>query len=639
MKTKIIILNRMLLGLMSVSFLILPLVLNAQTRGVGVRVRADDGSTKEISLYEDSHALIIGNSLYTNGWSNLAGVESDVVAVREALEKHGFQVEISENLTGTQFLERVRKFINDYGYEPNNRLLIYYAGHGHTLGSSGDNRELGYLVPVDAPDPNKDEKGFRQRAIPMDDIQNFAKKIQSKHAMFMFDSCFSGKLVTRNAIAVPKVIEEKVAYAVRQFITAGAADQPVPDESIFRRTFVRGLEGDADTNRDGYITGTELAEYLKEKVTNESNRTQTPQYGKIKDVNLDRGDFVFSTGKAPERRMGDSGPDKVDPNATERNAWEKIKRSGKATDFEGFLETFPNGIFSSQAKARYEEIWWEGIKDSSEKSDFENYLTRFPNGKYAAAATFSIKRMKSSGGPQRPEIKAVIKAGPIGVLKLPKGAEMRFAYIPEGEFYMGSENGDADEQNIRRVKISRGFAMGIHEVTQEQWQAVMGKNPSNFTNCGGQCPVENVKFKDIEKFIERLNKLATDGATYRLPTEAEWEYAARAGTTGDYAGDLDSMAWYKDNSDNKTHPVGQKTPNGWGLYDMHGNVWEWVSDWYDDYQGEAITDPTGAISSPTRVVRGGSWNNPASFQRSANRSNSSPETRFGYLGFRLVRIK
>ncbi|MBC7795505.1 MAG: WG repeat-containing protein, partial [Pyrinomonadaceae bacterium] len=267
----------------------------AQTRGAGnVKMKSADGKTREVKLYDGSFALVIGNSDYQSGWDELTGVKSDVKAIGKTLERQNFKVEIAENLNAQQFDERVKQFINDYGYAPKNRLLIYYAGHGHTLKSAGDGRELGYIVPVDAPNPQKDELGFRRKAVSMDTIQTYAKQIQSKHALFIFDSCFSGKLVSRGKITVPSFIRENVAFAVRQFITAGAANQVVPDESIFRRSLVIGLEGEADGNADGYITGTELAEYLKEKVSKYSNRRQTPQYGKINDVELDRGDFVFT---------------------------------------------------------------------------------------------------------------------------------------------------------------------------------------------------------------------------------------------------------------------------------------------------------------------------------------------------------
>lgn len=269
-------------------------VVFSQQRGVEIKLKKADGQTQNVWLYQGSYALIIGNSEYSNGWDRLSGVKSDVIAVKNVLETHGFKVEIEENLTSERFETRIRKFINDYGFDRDNRLIIYYAGHGYTLNSAGDKRELGYIIPSDTPLPTKDERGFRQKAVDMYAINTFAKQIQAKHALFIFDSCFSGKMFAlRNTLTISPFIYDKVDNPVRQFITAGDETQTVPDESIFRKAFVRGLEGEADRNNDTFITGTELADYLKEAVTNYSNRRQTPQYGLINDIDLDRGDFVF----------------------------------------------------------------------------------------------------------------------------------------------------------------------------------------------------------------------------------------------------------------------------------------------------------------------------------------------------------
>jgi formylglycine-generating enzyme required for sulfatase activity len=213
--------------------------------------------------------------------------------------------------------------------------------------------------------------------------------------------------------------------------------------------------------------------------------------------------------------------------------------------------------------------------------------------------------------------------------------DSNFARIPAGEFQMGSEN-DSDEQPVHRVKISRDFEMGKCEVTQAQWQAVMGDNPSSFK--GDNLPVEEVSWNDVQEFIRKLNQ-GDSKYQYRLPTEAEWEYACRAGTTGDYAGDLDAMAWYGSNSNNQTHPVGQKQANKWGLYDMHGNVWEWCQDWYDsNYYGQSPgADPTGPTAGSYRVYRGGGWLSTAASCRSAIRFSISPGDRRYVLGFRLLR--
>ncbi len=198
---------------------------------------------------------------------------------------------------------------------------------------------------------------------------------------------------------------------------------------------------------------------------------------------------------------------------------------------------------------------------------------------------------------------------------------------------MGSDKFD-DEKPVHKVIISRDFWMGKYEITQAQWKAVMGNNPSYFK--GDNLPVENVSWDDVQEFIRKLNNLQND-YEYRLPTEAEWEYAARSGTTGDYAGNLDSMAWYYKNSGSKTHVVRQKQPNDFGLYDMHGNIWEWTADWFGVYSGATAVDPTGASLISHKMIRGGGWGYTAVFLRSANRSFGSPSGRGSGLGFRVVR--
>ena len=219
-------------------------------------------------------------------------------------------------------------------------------------------------------------------------------------------------------------------------------------------------------------------------------------------------------------------------------------------------------------------------------------------------------------------------------------AGMEFVRVPAGEFLMGSTSEEAydAEQPLTRVRISRAFELGKHEVTQAEWEAVMGSNPSGFDECGGDCPVERVSWDDVQEFIGRLNA-REGGVRYQLPTEAEWEYAARAGTSGDrYGGDLDAIAWYDGNSGGGTHPVGQKAPNAWGLHDMLGNVWEWVQDWYGEYPGGSVTDPQGPASGSYRVFRGGSWSRGARICRASYRNYNPPCIRLNLLGFRLLRI-
>jgi formylglycine-generating enzyme required for sulfatase activity len=221
---------------------------------------------------------------------------------------------------------------------------------------------------------------------------------------------------------------------------------------------------------------------------------------------------------------------------------------------------------------------------------------------------------------------------------------MKFVLIPADTFKMGSNDGDKDEKPVHEVTITKPFYMQTTEVTQGQYNKVMGTNPSYFSDCGDECPVERVAWKDAQTFIRKLNDM--EGMNkYRLPTEAEWEYACRAGSVKKYSfgsstSELGNYAWYNSNANGKTHPVAQKKPNKWGLYDMHGNVGEWCQDWYDEnyYSRSPERDPEGPSSDTYRVLRGGSWHHRfAWFIRSANRGWHDPDNRFNHLGFRVAR--
>ncbi|MDR2342896.1 MAG: formylglycine-generating enzyme family protein [Campylobacteraceae bacterium] len=226
---------------------------------------------------------------------------------------------------------------------------------------------------------------------------------------------------------------------------------------------------------------------------------------------------------------------------------------------------------------------------------------------------------------------------------------MEFILIPSGSFAMGAdkniETGAANEFPLHNVTISRNFYLGKFEVTQKQWMKIMGNNPSKFK--GDLNPVENINLYDAKIFISKLN--AYENTTkYRLPTEAEWEYAARASSQSKYAfgnniDELKIYAWYYENDKSskqllQTHPVGQKQPNKWGLHDMHGNVWEWTEDWYDQkyYAKSPLKDPLNNVFSPNITVRGGSWINSAEYLRSAVRHYKAPAAKEDDLGFRVA---
>lgn len=214
---------------------------------------------------------------------------------------------------------------------------------------------------------------------------------------------------------------------------------------------------------------------------------------------------------------------------------------------------------------------------------------------------------------------------------------MEFVRIGPGSFQMGSERGDDDERPVHQVTLSKAFELQTTEVTQAQWEAVMGTNPSGFK--GPDRPVEQVSWNDVQAFLAKLNAKENTNR-YRLPTEAEWEYACRAGgLEPDAAPDLNAVAWSAANSANATQPVGRKKPNAWGLYDMRGNVWEWVQDWIGPYAPGAETDPQGARGgSKYRGMRGGSWRLDVLTRfRCAYRGGAEPNHRSNSIGFRCAR--
>ena len=229
---------------------------------------------------------------------------------------------------------------------------------------------------------------------------------------------------------------------------------------------------------------------------------------------------------------------------------------------------------------------------------------------------------------------------------------MKLVLTPKGTFMMGSpesEEARFEDETQHEVTISKDYYLGVHEVTQAQYEKVMGTKPSYFQGdeikgSSTNNPVESVSWLDAVEFCKKLSDLPEEkaaGRVYRLPTEAEWEYACRAGSKsaysfGESSKSLGDYAWFDGNSNNQTHPVGEKKANAWGLYDMHGNVWEWCSDWYGEYPNGAVSDPVGPREGSDRVNRGGGWYNEAANCRSAIRHGIDPSFRFHFIGFRVA---
>jgi formylglycine-generating enzyme required for sulfatase activity len=323
--------------------------------------------------------------------------------------------------------------------------------------------------------------------------------------------------------------------------------------------------------------------------------------------------------------------------------WQVACAQNTPAGYEAFLKKWPNSAYATDARR------FIRLLRKAEKLPIQ--WTRYAGiggTALAASSVLFVWWLNPSGcttGSNTGDPNAIVS----GMTKqdtqnTPKPPGFQFDYpmvsVEGGTFMMGSNTGESDEKPVHQVTLT-DFAIGKCEVTQAQWQAVMGENPSRFKGCDN-CPVESVSWDDVQAFLQRLNEKT--GKRYRLPTEAEWEYAARGGEKGandnfTYAGgnDLDEVGWFTENTKDKgTWPVGGKKANQIGLYDMSGNVWEWCADWYGDYPKGPVKDPKGPGKGSYRVLRGGSWDYYAGSCRVSGRSNGDPGGRGGYGGFRVA---
>nr|VFJ55039.1 MAG: WD domain-containing protein, G-beta repeat-containing protein [Candidatus Kentron sp. FW] len=342
----------------------------ADNRGV---VRLSDG--QEAFRYGKSYALLVGVSDYDrrSGWNDLNAIPGELDRVETALKSAGFhEIVRVKNPNDDQLHAAFEGFKDDYGFEENNRLLFFFSGHGHT-----DRDGAGYLVPADAPNPRKDRQGFLKKALAMSQILAWAKQIKARHALFLFDSCFSGSVFRERSLPkTPPHITRLTKRRVRQFITAGSANEPVPAESTFAPVFSDAIaHGKGDLNGDGYVTGMELGVHLEAEVSRYTQ--QTPQFGKIDEYKLAQGDFVFvlgsrggvgavvERGKPPVVQRNESP---ASGNTTlDLEFWNGIKESQDPDLYRAYLEQFPNGTFAAIARKRIEKFTARKTQTAAER--------------------------------------------------------------------------------------------------------------------------------------------------------------------------------------------------------------------------------------------------------------------------------
>jgi formylglycine-generating enzyme required for sulfatase activity len=575
---------------------------------------------------EARYALVIGNGAYT-GISRLNNPVNDATDMAAALESLGFTVDRVIDGSLGQMEDGVLRLRNRLSTSKDAYGFFFYAGHG--VQSNGTN----YLIPVDA--NIRSETQLRERAMSVQFMLGELNTVGNALNVVVLDACRDNPFSWARTGSRGLVVE---------------GGQPADSIIVFATS--AGSTAADGTGRNGLFTG-ELLKHLRMpglevrevfrrtggEVARVSGGTQRPAvydqfYGSA--IFLPTPSVVtpvpvpvVTALPVPRNvRAGTPGTDSV------TLTWESAEPGLSYRVYCGFQND------PGQAAAL-------GTRTTG---------TSFTINRMTSGITYyfwvaSVKDGRESGKSGVVAVQTAAAAPP----EQPKPAPSGMVRIQGGSFTMGSPSSEAgwgDDETQHQVTVS-SFYMGKYEVTQKEYQAVMGTNPSSFK--GDNLPVENVSWYDAVNYCNALSK--KEGLTpaytvngnnvtwnksangYRLPTEAEWEYACRAGTTGPYSSgsSVGTAGWYDSNSGSKTHPVGQKQANAWGLYDMHGNVWEWCWDWYGPYPGGSQTDPTGASSGGSRAARGGSWGSYARGLRSAYRFWHNPSIQATYLGIRLVR--
>ena len=549
-------------------------------------------------------ALVVGNADYAD--SPLKNPVNDARAMHAKLASLGFDVTPVENLRRRDIGRTVNGFASRI--RPGDEVVVFYAGHGLQV------RGINYLPAVDA--DIQSEEDVPLNSLNLNTLLERMDDAKAGVKLLFLDAC-------RN---------NPYARSFRSSARGLARVQDAPSGTLMHFATRPGSVAADGSGKNGLYTtellrhidqpGTPIEQMLKRvaaAVERESKGQQEPWVeGSLK------GDFYFKPGSgvqvASVTPVPTGLPVQVQPDA-EQEAWEIAKRRDTVASY--------------------------GV-----------YLNRYPSGRYAQTARDALEGLQPAPTPApRPVQQAVVPAAiptpppPTQASQQPgqafrdcTGAHCpELVVIPAGSFVMGSNERES-EQPPRSVSV-RSFALGKYEVTQGQWKAVMGSNPSKFSDCGDNCPVENVSWHHIQQYLVKLNGMT--GMKYRLASEAEWEYAARAGSSGKWSfGDnqsaLSQYAWLSGNSNSRTQRVGKKQANAFGLHDMHGNVWEQVADCFEDNYSKGQSSDGSAhrgndSSCSNRVWRGGSWNDGPDELRSAVRNWGTSDYRYFSYGFRLAR--
>ncbi len=530
----------------------------------GLRVILTDKPKNKV-FYKESHALIIGATNYTQGWPSFPNIENEINKIKEILSKIGFDVEVLMDPTKSQMVSYISDFADHFGQEIDSRIFLYFIGHGYSH-KNFFSQKTGFFVPVDAPKPNKDLDGFIKKAFSLNELESITSGIKAKHILYLFNSSFTNANMSSTPFSQNEITLE-TNQASRQIIIADTNSLLVGKKHGLGEMFVNALKGMGDFNKDGKITGSELAKYFRDSIKEYSNENWDIQFGNFQSLENAKGDFVFS---------------KISSELSEDKSIHSYENSEKDENTDDFkTET----SIDEKKRIAEEERRIKEIKEKLKLSSLE---------------------------PQK-KIPFVTQSTP------PEG----MVFVLGSEYLAGSEKTGSDSVPLRKVFI-QSFYIDKTEVTQEKYKKIMGRNPSRFK--GENLPVERVSWSKARKYCQKIGK--------RLPTEAEWEYAARGGAGNNSLGDY----WFNGNTQH-SQPVGKKEPNSIGLYDMLGNVWEWTQDWYDKnyYETRLDNNPLGPKKGTKKVLRGGAWNSSLDMIHPSYRSYYDPRYKSATFGFRCAK--
>ncbi len=617
-------------------------------------------------------ALLIGVSEYQPGLNPLPGSVLDVDALQEVLvhpEMGGFDETDVITLKNPQ-----RQEMEDAIYQlfasrsKEDLLLFYFSGHGVK-----DDRGQLYLANCNTRKDNG--QLVDSTAVATTYLQNKINSSKSQRQVIILDCCFSGAIAQGMTIKDDGVVDVNTYLGGkgRAILTSSTATEysfgsETTEEtglSVYTRYLIEGIKtGAADTDDDGYIGVDELHEYAA-RCVKEAAPAMTPKFYPMEEgykiilAKSPKDDPVLKYRKEVHRKV-EQGQGRLSSFAermliNKQNEWGISAEIAKQIrdevlqpyrEYERKLAEYEQALRESVEAGEIQYPLSSGIE--SDLQEYRQYLKLKESDIIAIEAKILLplkieyeeSLKKANTIVSEPELKSNLITEDLG-----NNVKLEMVTIPAGSFTMGSDESDYDDEKPQHQVKLQEFYLGKYPVTQEQYQAIMGNNPSKFKD-NPKNPVELVSWDDAQEFCQKLNQKT--GKKYRLPTEAEWEYACRAGTqTRYYFGDdekqLGEYAWFDKNSDSKTHPVGQKKPNNWGLHDMSGNVWEWCEDpWHDSYANkpEDIKNNGNSIWSDSNesrhILRGGSWNVNSRGCRSAGRRRFVADDGGSDSGFRLV---